>query len=188
MSVCNHIMSHEHGLASHNCRTCSNMEKVCILELTKKGIHNFPTGLRWSLYMPVFLPVNFTRAFYWSPFTEDLITKSLANSCTCKYLNDQGQVAVLCKTGSICISGFSKWRKEWKAACGFSAAGSSLRCCQDHPFHPLPLQCQGIPSGPSPLLKSKTTSVSNQARISSETRLPESLTHISGNNCYTPKG
>lgn len=60
--VCNHSMGHDHGPAS---RDCSNMEKLCLLELINDGIYNFPTGL-WLLYLPVSLPVNSTGAFYLS--------------------------------------------------------------------------------------------------------------------------
>ena len=52
--------------------------------------------------------------FYRSPFIDHLlwIPKSLAHSSTCKCLNVQGQVAVLCKTESIWISRNPRWREE----------------------------------------------------------------------------
>lgn len=67
----------------------------------KYRTHYFPTGLWWSLYMPVSLPV-----FNWSPFTDALF------SSTSKCLNVQGQVAVLGKTGGIWISRNPRWREK----------------------------------------------------------------------------
>lgn len=118
--------------------------------------------------------------FYWSPFIGHLllITKTLAHRSTCKCLNVQGQVAVLCRTESIWASRNPKVeerkKKEWKATYGLSAAGLSLGCCQDHPSYHLTLQCQGIPSKElreqlrqhPRYSNNKNTSASSQVRIS----------------------